>query len=88
MAAAAHFFQFECIHDLSLRGFVDVFLGQINHFFGVHTAGHLQSPHFGEVVLVFVADDVAAGEALDGDDHCVVWLSGCLVVLLFCRMIV
>ena len=66
---AAHFVQLKCVHDLALRGLVDVFLGQINDLLGVHAAGHLQSPHFVQVVLVFVGDDVAAGEALDGDDH-------------------
>ena len=69
VAAAAHFIQLKFVHHLPLRGFVDVFLGQINDLLGVHAAGHLQSPHFAQVVLVFVGDDVAAGEALDGDDH-------------------
>ena len=66
---AAHFVQLKCVHDLALRGLVDVFLGQINDLLGVHAAGHLQSPHFVQVVLILVGDDVAAGEALDGDNH-------------------
>ena len=75
VAAAAHFIQLKFVHHIPLRGFVDVFLGQINDLLGVHAAGHLQSPHFAQVVLVFVGDDVAAGEALDGDDHLMV--DGC-----------
>ena len=71
---AAHFVQFERVHDLPFRSFVDVFLGQINDLLGVHAAGHLQSPHFTEIVFVFIGDDVAAGEALDGDDHCFLWV--------------
>ena len=70
VSAAAHFFQFKVVHDLSFRRFVNVFLGQINDLFGVHAARHLQSPHFAEIVFVLVSDDVAAGEALDRDDHC------------------
>ena len=71
VATAAHFVQFERIHHLSLRRFVNVFLGQINDLFGVHAARHLQAPHFAEIVFVFVGNDVAAGEALDWDDHCI-----------------
>ena len=86
MTAAAHFFQLKCIHHLSFRSFVYVFLGQINDLLGVHAARHLQSPHFAEIVFVLVSDDVAAGEALDRDDH-VVWLDGCMVGFLdYCIM--
>jgi hypothetical protein len=69
VAAAAHFIQLKFVHHLSLRGFVYVFLGQINDLLGVHSARHFESSHFTQVVFVFVGDDVAAGEALDGDDH-------------------
>ncbi len=72
---AAHFVQLKCVHDLAFRGLVDVFFGQINDLLGVHAARHLQSPHFAEIVLVLVGDDVAAGEALDGDNHgCMNWI--------------
>jgi hypothetical protein len=71
--AAAHFVQLKLVHDFAFRRFVNVFLGQINDLFGVHAARHLQPPHFAEIVLVLVGNDVAAGEALDGDDH---WLVG------------
>lgn len=84
VAAAAHFIQLKFVHHLSLWGFVNVFLGQINDLLGVHAAGHLQSPHFAQVVLVLVADDVAAGEALDGDDHvCMVGFLNCCNMPLF-----
>ena len=69
VSAATHFVQLKFVHDLAFRCFVNVFLGQINDLLGVHAAGHLQSPHFAEIVFVFVGDDVAAGEALDGNDH-------------------
>ena len=69
MPAAAHFIQLKFVHDLALWRFVYVFIGQINDLLGVHAAGHLESPHFGQIVFVLVGDDVAAGEALDGDDH-------------------
>ena len=62
---AAHFVELKCVHDLALRGLVDVFLGQINDLLGVHAAGHLESPHFTQVVFGFVGDDIAAGEAFD-----------------------
>jgi hypothetical protein len=76
VTAATHFFQLKFVHDLAFRGFIDVFLGQINDLLCVHAAGHLQSPHFAEIVFVFVGDDIAACEALDGDDHCLMmcWL--------------
>jgi hypothetical protein len=83
VAAAAHFIQLKFVHHLPLRGFVDVFLGQINDLFRVHAAGHLQSPHFAQVVLVFVGDDVAAREALDGDDHDGPIVSNCCTMPLF-----
>ena len=82
VSSAAHFFQFERIHYLSFRRFVNVFLGQVNDLFGVHAARHLQSPHFAEIIFVLVSDYVAAGEALDRDDH-VVWLDFLIIVL--CR---
>ena len=69
VSTATHFVQLKFVHDLSFRGFVNVFFGQINDLFGVHAASHLESSHFAQVVFVFVGDDVAAGEALDGDDH-------------------
>ena len=69
VSAATHFVQLKFVHDLSFRGFVDVFFGQINDFIGVHAARHLQFSHLGKIVFVFVGDDVAAGEALDGNDH-------------------
>ena len=88
MPAAAHFVELKLVHDLAFGCFVNVFLGQINDLFGVHAARHLQAPHFAEIVLVFVGDDVAAGEALDGDDHCdCCWynnrVSGFLIVVLW-----
>ena len=66
-----------------------VFIGQINDLLGVHAAGHLQSPHFAEIVFVFVGDDVAAGEALDWNNHLgivivVDVLDGFLIVILLC----
>lgn len=67
---ATHFFQLKCIHDFPFRSFVNVFLGQINDLLCVHSASHFQSPHFAEIVFVLVCNDVAAGEALDRDDHC------------------
>ena len=70
VSAATHFVQLKFVHDLAFRRFIDVFLGQINDLLGVHAARHLESPHFAQVVFVFVGDDVAACEALDGDDHC------------------
>ena len=69
MPAAAHFIQLKFVHDLAFRRFIDVFLGQINDLLGLHAARHLQSPHFAEIVLVLVSDDVAAGEALDWNNH-------------------
>jgi len=81
--AAAHFIQLKFVHDLALRRFVYVFIGQINDLIGVHAAGHLQSPHFGQIVFVLVGEHVAAGEALDGDDHCNNGLSGFLIVVLW-----
>jgi hypothetical protein len=66
---AAHFVQLEFVHDFPLRSFVNVFLSQINYLFGVHVSSHFQSSHFAEIVFVFVANDVAAGEALYRDDH-------------------
>ena len=75
VSAAAHFVELKFVHDLAFRCFVNVFLGQINDLLSVHAAGHLQSPHFADIVFVFVGDDVAAGEALDGDDHLMV--DGC-----------
>jgi len=74
VSAAAHFVELKFVHDFAFRCFVNVFLGQINDLLGVHAAGHLQSPHFTEIVFVFIGDDVAAGEALDGDDHCFLWV--------------
>jgi len=70
VSSATHFVQLKFVHDLSFRRFVDVFFGQINDLFGVHATSHFDSPHFTQVVFVFVGDDVAACEALDGDDHC------------------
>ena len=75
VSAAAHFVELKFVHDLAFRCFVNVFLGQINDLLSVNAAGHLQSPHFADIVFVFVGDDVAAGEALDGDDHLMV--DGC-----------
>ena len=69
MTPAAHFVQLEFVHDFPLRSFVNIFLGQINYFFGVHVASHFQSPNFAEVVFVFVSNDVATCEALYRDDH-------------------
>jgi len=66
-----HFFQLECVHDFPLRSFVNVFFGQINDLLGVHAASHFQSPHFAEIVFVFIGNDVAAGEAFNRDNHCV-----------------
>jgi len=63
-----------------------VFIGQINDLFDVHAAGHLESPHFAQVIFVLVGDDVAAGEALDGNDHCNNGFSGgsnCCIMALF-----
>lgn len=87
--AATHFVELKFVHYLSFRRFIDVFLGQINDLLGVHAAGHLQSPHFAEIVFVFVGDDVTAGEALDGDYHLgivivVDVLDGFLIVILLC----
>ena len=86
VSAATHFVQLKFVHDLAFRRFINIFLGQINDLFGVHAARHLESPHFAQVVFVFVGDDVAAGEALDGDDHCCcccgVGLSMFLIVVL------
>ena len=76
---AAHFVQLKRVHDLPFRGLVDVFFGQINDLLSVHAAGHLESPHFAEIVFVFVGDDVAAREALDRNDHCCNWF---LIVVL------
>lgn len=72
MTAAAHFGELKFVHDFPLRCFVDVFLGQINDLLGVHAAIHFQPADFAEIVFVLVGDDVAAGEALDRDDHWVV----------------
>ena len=69
MAAATHFIQLECVHHLSFRRLLDVFLGQVNHLLRVHAAGHLDAANFAEVVLILVGEDVAAREALDGNDH-------------------
>ena len=72
---AAHFVQFECVHHFPFRGFVNIFPGQINDLFGVHAASHFQSPHFTEIVFVFVGNDIAAGEALNRDNHCLMRVS-------------
>ena len=69
MTPAAHFVQFERVHNLPFRSFVNVFLGQINDLLGVHSASHFQPSDFAEIEFVLVGDDVAAGEALDRDDH-------------------
>jgi len=69
VAAATHFVQFERVHHLSFRSFMNVFLGQINHLFGVHVTRHLESPDFVQVVLVLVADHIAASKTLHRDDH-------------------
>jgi hypothetical protein len=73
VTSAAHFFQLERVHDLPLRRFIDVFLGQINDLLSVHVAIHFQLSHFVEIVFVFVGKDVAACEAFDRDDHCLEW---------------
>jgi hypothetical protein len=69
VSAAAHFVELKFVHDFTFGRFMNVFLGQINDLLGLHAARHLQSPHFAEIVFVLVSDDVAAGEALDRDDH-------------------
>jgi hypothetical protein len=74
--AAAHFVQFERVHDFALWGFVNVFLGQINDLLSVHAASHFQSSHFAEIVFVLVSNDVAAGEALNRDNHCLIYVGG------------
>ena len=79
VSAAAHFVQFERVHDFALRGFMNVFLGQINDLLGVHAASHFQASHFAEIVFVLVSNDVAAGEALNRDNHCLIYVGGCLV---------
>lgn len=66
---------------------MNVFLGQINHLLGVHVARHLESPDFVQVVLVLVADDIAASKTLHRDDHselfvvCGLWVVVLIVVL-------
>jgi len=83
--------QLKFVHDLTLRCFVYVFIGQVNDFIGVHAAVHLFFPHFGQVVFVLAGEHVAAGEALDGDDHsCFVCVlcsgmggSNCCIMALF-----
>ena len=71
---AAHFVQLEPVHHLSFRGFVNVFLCQINDLLRVHSASHFQPSHFTKIVFVFVCDHVSACKTLDGDDHCIIVL--------------
>ena len=70
VSPATHFVQLKSVHDFSFGRFVNVFFGQINDLFGVHSARHLEFPHLGKIVFVFVSDDVAACKALDRNDHC------------------
>jgi len=76
VSTTAHFVQFEVVHYLPLWSFMNAFLGQIYHLIGLHAASHFQSSHFAEIVFVLVSNDVAAGEALNRDNHCLIYVGG------------
>lgn len=47
MTTATHLRQFERIHDLAFRRFVDIFRGEVDNLVDVEIAGKLDFTHFG-----------------------------------------